>query len=210
LQTSVPELVEFHEVIFELWHEAWPNKDYATMVTLLPVVREHVEILQKVEIPGIAQDKQAAWDEWMVQLTGSLEAYEAAGVAEDQEGLLDAVEQLHTNFEGLAGIMRPEMEELEEYHVELYRVYHYYLPDQDLTELRATAARMTDRCGVLLEAAPPPQSGVDPGAFAAAAGDLCDRTEELQRTAGGEDWTAIEEAVERVHDQYRMIVEMFE
>ena len=24
---EVPELVSFHEVIFKIWHEAWPNKD---------------------------------------------------------------------------------------------------------------------------------------------------------------------------------------
>jgi len=210
LQADVPELVAFHEVIFQLWHQAWPEKDYETMVALLPAVRENVEILQQVELPGIARDKQAAWDEGMAQLTESLDAYEAAAAAEDQEGLLLSVEQLHTNFENLVRIMRPLMDEIEAYHLELYRAYHYYLPDENLLEIRLTAARMTDRCAELLEASPPPASGVDPEAFVAAVEALCESTEELQRVSEGEDWAAIGGAVERVHDRYRKIVEMFD
>ena len=31
----VPELEEFHSVIFRVWHEAWPAKDYALLKELL-------------------------------------------------------------------------------------------------------------------------------------------------------------------------------
>jgi hypothetical protein len=210
LRTSLPELAEFHEVIFQLWHEAWPNHDYETMIALLPTVREHVGILQDVELPGIVREEQEGWDAGMERLTESLALYETAAETGDEEGLLAAVEQLHAAFENLVRILRPVLDELEAYHVELYRVYHYYMPDRNLLELRLTTARMLDRCAALLTASPPPDSGVEPGLFTAEVERLCEATEELQGTTEGEDWTAIDGAVERVHQRYRTIVEMFD
>jgi len=210
LQTNLPELAAFHEVIFQLWHDAWPNKDYETMEALLPAVRDHVDTLAALQLPGIAQDKQEAWNAGILALKKSLGLYEEAVEHDDQEGLLLAVEQLHTSFENLARIMRPLMDELEDYHVELYRVYHYYLPDKNLLELRLTTAQMIDLCAALQEAAPPPDSGVDPQEFATAVAGLCQATGDLQQTAEGEDWDAIGSAVEDVHDRYQAIVWMFE
>ena len=33
INSSVPELFDFHEVVYPLWHTAYPNKDYALFKT---------------------------------------------------------------------------------------------------------------------------------------------------------------------------------
>ena len=62
-RAEVPALMEMHEVIYPLWHEAWPNKDVKMMNELLPQVQQHVTAVEKSELPGILRDKQAAWAE---------------------------------------------------------------------------------------------------------------------------------------------------
>lgn len=210
LRTEVQELTAFHEVIFELWHNAWPTKDYEQMKELLPDVKKHVLILERVELPGILRDKKPDWTGGVNQLKRTLAKYEEAAAQDDEEGLLTSVELLHSDFEALVRIVRPILKELDDYHVELYQIYHYHMPNRDLEKLRATATRMAERCAALIEAQPPRGFHGDPHVLATATETLCARTVDLLETLQGEDWTAIEGSVERVHDQYRAVVGLFE
>lgn len=60
---SVPALDSFHEVIFKIWHEAWPKKDAAMMQRLLPEVEKGISEVASAQLPGILREKKAAWEE---------------------------------------------------------------------------------------------------------------------------------------------------
>jgi hypothetical protein len=210
LKAEVPALTAFHEVIFPLWHTAWPEKDTAMMKELLPQVREHVEAVAAAELPGILRDKSAAWAEGLDRLRADLAAYETAAAADDEEALMSAVESLHTDFEKQVRVVRPVMKELDAYHVELYKIYHRHLPAQDLESLREASAALSERCARLSEAPVPDWVAEKSDTLKTEIAALCERTQALQETAGGGSWEPAAAAVESVHDQYRKVEALFD
>lgn len=210
LQANVPALSEFHEVIYPLWHNAWPNKDYALMKELLPDVQKHVQVIREAELPGILRDKQESWNEGVEGLSATLARYEQAAEADDQAALLDVVEQIHSQFESLMRLIRPAMKELDAYHVFLYQVYHYYAPEKQVDELRQAAGEMKSACTELAQAPAPRRHADQAELLGQEVTELCSRTDRLGEVAAGTDWEPIAEAVEQVHTQYMAVQSIFE
>ena len=147
IKAEVPALAEFHEVIYPLWHDAWPNRNLGLMKELLPQIKAHVAAVQKAELPGILRDKQGKWDEGVAGVAASAGALEQALAQEDQQAALDAAEALHAGFEGLVRTVRPRMKELDAYHQVLYRIYHYDWPQKNLAALKQHAAELVASAG---------------------------------------------------------------
>src|SRR5512147_1650551 len=95
---SVPALDSFHEVIFKIWHEAWPKKDAAMLRQLLPDVRQGIAAVASAQLPGILREKKAAWNEGIEKLRAVGSEYAAAVEAKDDARLLAAAESLHSRF----------------------------------------------------------------------------------------------------------------
>jgi hypothetical protein len=209
-KAEVPALSEFHEVIYPLWHNAWPNKDFDMMKELLPQVREHVAEVQQAELPGILREKKTAWAEGVERLTATLALYEQAAEGDDQQALLDAVEKIHSDFESLIRLIRPPMRELDAYHQVLYRIYHYYAPQKQVEELRQASGELTSACDALSQAPAPRRHADKAGQLATEVEDLCTRTALLQEVTAGSEWEPIAEAVEQVHTQYMAVQGIFE
>ncbi len=206
--SEVPALSAFHEVIFPLWHEAWPNKNYAMMKELLPEVQKHVATLQAVVLPGILRDKAEAWGSGVKVLSTTLKQYETAAAKNDEPGLLKAAEALHSGFEGLMRVVRPPMKELEAYHVELYKIYHHALPDKKWDDVAVGAALMAERCKELLAAPVPKRFADQEKTLHQEMSLLCWRTKILNEACTAKNWFDAPEAVENVHTQYQKIAEM--
>lgn len=209
LKSEVPELVAFHEVIAELWHQAWPDKDAALMKKLLPQARTDFAAVQAAKLPGILRDRQTAWDEGLKTMAAALEAYGQAVDAGNLQGMLDGVEHLHAAFEQQMRVVRPPMKELDAVHVELYQIYHHAMPDRKLADLRAAAGRMSARCAELVAAPAPRRYSGPPEVLKEKATALCAATTDLQKVALGDDWKAIEAAVEKVHSAYVDMLGLF-
>ncbi len=62
IDSSVPELFEFHEVIYPIWHTAYPEKDYAMLKEMVPEVNSGAEKIYSAPLPGILRDKKEEWD----------------------------------------------------------------------------------------------------------------------------------------------------
>ena len=209
-KAEVPALTEMHEIIYPLWHEAWPNKDVKMMNELLPQVQQHVAAVEKAELPGILRDKQAAWAEQVTALRATCTAYEKAAAAGDTQGLLDAVEALHSRFEMMVRVIRPVMKELDAYHQVLYTVYHKIMPDKKLAELPAAVAELASACSALVAAPVPKRFAAREAELKASFAALCHATGDLQTAAAGADPAAAAAAVELVHTRYQATEKLFE
>jgi hypothetical protein len=211
LKAEVPALQDFHSVIYPLWHQAWPDRDYEMMKRLLPKVLEHVATLESVELPGILRDRKAAWDDGVASLKKVAARYQAAAQADDAETLTATVEQLHGEFESLVRLVRPPLKELNAYHVMLYRIYHHYLPEKRPTELASAAKELVARAQELEAAELPKRLSEKAEIVAPAFTELARLSAELEASMQEElDWDEVTAAVDAVHAQYQKVEGLLE
>lgn len=209
-RAEVPELTAFHEVIYPLWHEAWPNRDAAMMRELLPQVREHLAAIEKAQLPGILRDKQGKWDAGVKQLRDIVGRYERAAANNDAAALANTVEELHAAYEGLVRLVRPVMKELDAYHQVLYRLYHHDWPGTRLDAVREDARALAIACQTLVGAPLPKRFASRETEVRATFQRLCDATAELQIAAAGSDLGLLGSVIEKVHSAYQAAEGMFE
>ena len=209
-KADVPALHEFHEVIRTIWHEAWPNKDYAALRALLPDVRRGADAVAQAELPGILRDSKAAWDEGVKELGARVSAYAAAAGGTDDQALLDAAERLHEQFEQLVRIVRPALKELDAFHVVLYQLYHYDMPSKNLEAIRATVAKLKEPMAALKKATLPKQRESLQKEFDAERKKLSAAVDGLARASKSDDLEQVKAAVEVVHDDYQALVAVFD
>ena len=209
-QASVPELFEFHEVIFKLWHEAWPKKDLGMMSSLLPEIEAGTAKIQKAVLPGILRDKKEAWEAGVRKLGGIVADYREAVGGQDLQKTLDAGEKLHSQFEALVRIIRPALAEVDAFHQVLYRLYHYELPAFSLPTIQGTVKELKGKMAALDAAALPGRMESKKEAFEARRNDLGKAVDDLAALAeAGKDEKAVRDAIEVVHRRYVSLEEVF-
>jgi hypothetical protein len=209
-EAEVPALTAFHEVIYPLWHTAWPAKDVALMRELLPKVKTNVAALQKASLPGILRDKKDRWNESVANVVAATDAYDKALAKNNVPALLAAVERLHAEFEGLIRLTRPAMPELEAYHQVLYRIYHHDWPDRNLDALRADSDALVTSCNTLMHATLPTRYASRQGEIFPGIARMCIATTALRSSLQGGQAEAAGHAVERVHASYQDLEKLFE
>jgi hypothetical protein len=209
-RAQVAELSALHDVIYPLWHTAWPAKDTAMMAELLPEAQRGVEVVESAELPGILRDKQAAWDEGVAALRAAVDAYAAGVTGNDAEATLAAVEDFHARFEQLVRVIRPPMKELDAFHVVLYDLWHHFVPEGQTERLPASAADLVTRCDELAAATLPRRTEGHEEGFQAAISSLCTASRDFKAAVEGTDAAAVETAIATVHDRYQALEKLFE
>jgi len=207
---KVPELDNLHEVVYQLWHDAYPEKNYALIKELLPQADELTAKLDTAALPGILRDKQKQWDEGKVKLKESLAALHEAANANDEEGMLKETEAFHANFEGLVRTIRPVVPALASFHEELYKVYHYYAPEYDLENIRTHAKAMQDKIPALKESKLPKKLADRQGDFDAAVAYLSNTVDHLVQVCTTNDREKVLDSVEGVHTAYVKTEKIFD
>jgi hypothetical protein len=202
LQASVPALSDLHEVVYPLWHTAYPNKDYNMIKELLPRADELTAKLDAAKLPGILREKQADWDKGKTVLKKALKDLHAAAESDSKEAMLKQVEAFHSAFEGLVRTIRPIVPELEAFHQELYKLYHYYSPEYDLTKIRETVTAMQEKIPPLKKAELSKRVAERQKDFDAAVAQLEKAVAELAETAKTDNKEAVQKAVEKAHAAY--------
>jgi hypothetical protein len=210
LAASVPELSDLHEVVYPLWHTAYPAKDYAMIKELLPQARELTDKLDKAALPGILRDKQAEWDKGKLELQHSLQALDTAIKNNAEEEMLKQTELFHANYEKLVRTIRPLTKELDAFHQELYKVYHYYGPQYDLEQIRTGAAAMQAKIEPLKKSQLPKKLAERQKEFDAAVLELEKAVAGLVETAKTDSKEKVLASIETVHSGYVKIEGMFD
>jgi hypothetical protein len=202
---EVPELNAFHEVIFKIWHEAWPEENTAMLKDLLPEVEKGVQSVVSAKLPGILREKAQVWKEGTANLQSAFEAYKSAALSDNKERLMKAAEDLHARFEFLMGSIRPALAELDDFHSSLYMLYHHYLPDFDMEKIRTAAEELGRKMDALNGAELPKRLEAATPAFEDAREKLATAVESLNAAVGKGSRETIKEAVEEVHTRYQAL-----
>ncbi len=209
--SDMPELWEFHEVIYQIWHEAWPEKNTVMLKDLIPEIEAGFAKLEQAPLPGISRDKQEAWTKGIRDMAGIIEIYKKAAAADQKEALLKAAEDLHSQFELLVRLIRPVMKEIDRFHQELYMLYHYYMPDYDLQKISASAAELIVRMDPIEKAQLPARLKDKQQVYEQAKIALREALKQLQQTIKDDaQKDQVVKAVEVVHDKYQLLVGVFE
>lgn len=207
---KVPELDNLHEVIYQLWHEAYPAKDTKMIRELLPQADDLTAKLNAAVLPGILREKQGAWDAGKEKLNATLAALHKAAEANDEQAMLKETEAYHAAFEGLVRVIRPVTPELDAFHQELYKLYHYAAPQYDLAAIRTQAKAMHEKVPPLAACKLPKRVADRQDKFDAAVKDLSKAVEALVKTAEKDDRDAVLAAVETVHMAYLKTEKVFD
>jgi hypothetical protein len=207
---EVPALDSFHEVIFKIWHEAWPQKNISMLRQLVPDINKGIATVASAPLPGILRDKKAAWDEGVKKLQGAGSEYAAAAASKDDAKLLAAAEKLHSQFEALVRITRPAMKEVDEFHAVLYMLYHHYLPQNNKEKIQSSALDLKQKMTALNSASLPERLKQKQNEFTAARSDLSKSVDGLQAAVQSKAEKTIKDAVEALHSNYQKLEKVFE
>jgi len=211
INSSVPELSAFHEVVYPLWHTAYPNKDYVLFKQLLPEVNSGVEKIYSAKLPGILRDKEKEWNEGLDKLRASVKDYNKACEKNDEAGMLTSAEILHSNYEMLVRIVRPVTKEVDEFHKVLYMIYHHYGPNKNTEELGKAIDDLMIRADELKNCTLPKWATDKKDDFAKAADELYNSTRKLQSLKNSKtDDKQIDAAIEKVHTDYQQLEALFD
>jgi len=210
-KAEVPELKAFHEVIFKLWHDAWPNKNIALMKELIPAIDSHVVKLQKVELPGILRDKKSKWDEKLKSLDTIVLDYKKATAANDTQKSLDAAEKLHAQYESMVRTLRPVLKEIDEFHKVLYPLYHYYMPEYKKEKIKASVLELQVKMDSLKEATLPDRLKNKVKSFNVKRRQLEKAVQYLVKVVTQiDDEKTVKDAIKEMHTKYQALEKVFD
>jgi hypothetical protein len=203
ITANVPELDSLHEPVALLWHNAYPNRDYTLIRGTLPKLDASVFRLKQADLPGILHGKQGEWDAEIKTLESSLDELHKAADVDDGKSMIKGVESIHSSYEKLTRIIRPKLPELESFHQELYKVYHYYMPGYDLERIRVTIPLMNDKLGALKKASLPSNLRGKQNDFDMMVLKLDASLKELEKSVKTDNKEEIQSAVNQLHSNYQ-------
>lgn len=207
---TVPALKDLHSAVYPLWHTAFPEKDYELIKELLPQLDSLTSKLDEAPLPGILRDKREAWDKGKENLKSALQKLHKAVESDDKEEMLNQTEAFHSGFERLVRVIRPVVPELEAFHQELYKLYHYYMPNSQMDKIRVAISAMEEKLQPLKQAELPKRLAVRSEEFSHAVKELESNLVSLAEIISQDDLRAIEEAVEKVHTAYQKVEMIFD
>jgi hypothetical protein len=212
ISSSVPELTKFHEVIFPIWHNAYPAKDYEALKGFIPQIKASMESINNAKLPGILREKETEWKAGLNELNASAQKYFTSAQNNDNDALLAAAESLHANYEKMMRVIRPAIKEVDDYHQTLYVIYHKLYPDKKYDEIAALSGTLVTKAEAIMNY---PQDklkqrlGDNTDKFNASAKELYNTTVSLKDALKGNDMKKKSDAVEAMHSAYQDLDALF-
>ncbi|MCX6169800.1 MAG: hypothetical protein NTX65_10695 [Ignavibacteriales bacterium] len=211
VNSEVKELSEFHDVIYQIWHTAWPEKNVQLLKQLLPDVEKAYDKVKTAVLPGILRDKKSKWDEGLKKFGVSVDAYKDAAGRENAQAILDAAEKLHSDYEGLVRIVKPVLKEVDAFHQELYMMYHYYSANFELEKIKTSAATLKNKMVDVMAAKLTKRLEPKQEKFDKARNELNDAVLKLNEiVAKSNDKKEITNAVDGMHSKYEELEKVFD
>jgi hypothetical protein len=207
--SEVPELSAFHEIIYPIWHTAYPSKDYAALRGFVPQVNELAAKVYAAKLPGILREKEAKWKEGLGIFKKSVDDYNKAAQGKDDAALLLAAEALHAKYEALVRAIRPVLPEVDAFHQALYVVFHKYAPEKQYDSIRSATADLVAKAEAVTKATLPARLAAKAEEFKKAAAALVDAAKALDAAGKAHDHDGMEKGVDVLHTKYQAVEAIF-
>lgn len=212
ISSSVQELTDFHDIIYPMWHDAFPSKDYNSLKGFVPKIKTSMESINNAKLPGILRDKESAWKSQLKELNNSAQNYYAAVNANDNNALLSAAENLHSSYEKMVRVIRPALKEIDDFHQDLYIIYHKLLPDSKFAEISGMTGTLITKAEAIKNYPHDKLTtrlGSNVEKYDAAALKLYNSVKSLEVVLKGTDESKKKEAVESMHSAYEALDSLF-
>ncbi len=211
VNSEVKELTDYHDVIYQIWHTGWPQKDVKFLVSLTPEVEKGFNKINNVELSGILRDKKSKWDEGLKKFKITVEMYKGAAAKKDSVRILDAAEKLHSQYEALVRVVKPVLKEVEAFHQELYMLYHYNMPKYDYMKVQKSTVVLKAKMKDLMKAQLSERMNAKKDSFEKCKTELNTAVDNLNVVmVKGDDKNAINVAVDAVHFRYQELEKVFD
>lgn len=213
ITSSVPELVKFHDVIYLIWHEAYPAKDINALKSFVPDIKTAMTKINDAKLPGILRDKEGKWKDGLVEFNKAAGDYYKAAESNNEQSMLDAAENLHSNFEMMVRTLKPVLKEIDEYHKVLYVIFHKLYPIKKYTDISNLMVDLISKADAITKAPEEklikriPNKVED---YNKAAKDLLESTIELKEILKSNDNSKIDKAVDNMHSKYQKLESVFD
>jgi hypothetical protein len=212
ISSTVQELTDFHDIIYPMWHDAYPAKDFNALKGFVPKIKSYMESINNAKLPGILREKETAWKSQLNELNISAQNYYSAAGSNNNNDLLTAVEKLHSSYEKMVRILRPPLKEIDDFHQTLYIIYHKLLPDSKYDEIAALTGTLITKAEAIVNY---PQDklktrlGDKLGAYNVSAEKLLASVTSLKEVLKSNDPAKKKEAVELMHKAYEGLDSVF-
>lgn len=207
---EIPALNDFHEVIAQIWHTAWPEKNATMLVELLPEVEKGSEAVAKARLPAILHEREAAWRKGVTELQKTVADYQAATDPLSASALLAAAEKLHTQYERLVRTIRPALKEIDDFHRSLYLLYHHASPEKDVQRIHVLVGELQEKMAKLSAARLPARLQERSKEFEAARTALAASVEKLYAAVPGGTTESLKPLIEDMHGKYQDLDKVFQ
>ena len=209
IKAEVPALYEFHDVVYPIWHVAYPSKDYAALRSYVDDIEKGAQKIYDAQLPGILRDKLEMWNKGVDEFKIAVEEYKKIAAEKDDEMLLKAAENLHTKYESLVRIIHPVLPELDQFHQVLYMIYHKYLPQEDYKQLYMVSDDLVNKAEVLSKVELKTNDEKMEKNFVNYTTQLVHATEKLKEQLKSSNYEMVKFGVEDVHRIYQKIESLF-
>jgi hypothetical protein len=210
ISTNIPELFNFHEIIYPIWHTAYPEKDIVMLQSYVDSIKNHLTKINTIVLPGILKEREPKWRDGLAELNKSAEGYYSAMNSTDTNAMLSAAENLHSCYEAMVKIVKPVPKEVESFHQLLYVIYHQYYPLKNYTELKSVINDLLSRANAIKEAKLSKRFENKKDKFISAAEELYTAVEYLKNKLYEGIDSETDKAVESMHTKYQNLEKIFD
>jgi hypothetical protein len=210
IKAEVPALDEFHNVIYPIWHVAYPSKDYAALRSYVDDINTGAQKVYEAELPGILRDKEEMWSKGVDEFKVAVEEYVKIASGKDDEMLLKAAENLHSKYESLVRIIHPVTPELDQFHQVLYMIYHKYLPQEDYQQIYINSDDLVNRAEALTKVELKTKKPDLQKRYNTYSIQLLHAAEKLRDELKSHNYEMVKYGVEDVHRIYQKIISLFD
>lgn len=209
IRAEVPALEQFHDVVYPIWHVAYPSKDYAALRSYVDDIEKGAQKIYEAKLPGILRDKQEMWDKGVDEFKVAVEEYKKIADEKNDEMMLKAAENLHTKYESLVRIIHPVLPELDRFHQVLYMIYHKYLPQEDYKQIYMVSDDLVNKAKALTNATLRTNDEKIQKNFKNYSTQLLHSTVKLREQLKSSNYETVKYGVEDVHRIYEKIESLF-
>ena len=213
ITSSIPELIKFHDVIYLIWHEAYPSKDIKALKSFVPDIKTAMTKINDAKLPGILRDKEGKWKDALIGFNKAADDYYKKGEGNNDQAMLDAAENLHSNFEMTVRVLKPVLKEVDEYHKILYVIYHKLYPDKKYNEISNMMDELINKADAITKVQEEKLKKRIPNKiddFNKTSKDLYDATVSLKDEIKTNYASKIDKSVDYMHSKYQKLESVFD